>query len=158
DVQLASADDTDLAHLPADQGGVRRHAADRGQNAERRLHAAQIFRRRLFAYQNERGGGIGLLERLGLLRREYHLAGRRSGAGWNALGQELPATTGGLLGLHVEQRPQQLAEVAGGNESPRNGVFLGDQSFRYHIGGHAHRRESGPLGVACLEHVELVAL
>ena len=47
--ERARAADADLAHLPADDGGVRRHAAGRGEDPLRHEHAVDVVRQRLDA-------------------------------------------------------------------------------------------------------------
>src|SRR5207253_1231591 len=66
DLQSAAADDADLAHLPADERSMRRSAAERRENAVRRLHAADVFGRSLAAHQDDAALGIALAVSVGL--------------------------------------------------------------------------------------------
>ena len=103
----ARAADADLAHLPGDERRVRTHAAARGQNAFRRDHAAQIFRRSFDADEQNflalfRGGNraVGV---------EINFAGGRAGTGGQTGGD-------GLRFLHfgqIKDRREQLVELVG---------------------------------------------
>ena len=101
---------------------------------------------------------VGLLHRLGLLRREHDLTRGRTRSRRNALRQELAPLARLFFCVRVEQRLQQLTQVAGWDELRRNRLVRGDQAFLYHIVSHTHGGEASPLGVARLEHVQLVAL
>ena len=90
DAQRAGAGDAGLAHAARHDGGVRGHAAARGENAFRGVHAVDVFRARLDAHENDlaaRGG-----ERLGLFRIEDDLADGRAGRGRQAGGENVAAS------------------------------------------------------------------
>ena len=63
DLQGAAADDADLAHLPADQGGVAGGAAEGGEDAVGRLHAADVLRAGFAADQDDAAFGRACRER-----------------------------------------------------------------------------------------------
>ena len=52
--ELARAHHAAFAHAASDHGGVAGHAAARGKNPCRHLHAVNVFRRGLRAHQNDR--------------------------------------------------------------------------------------------------------
>ncbi len=112
DVQLAGADDANLAHLAAHQRGVRTDAAHGCENALRGLHAADVFGRGLLAHQDDLGGRVGLLDGLSLARVEADDARRSARPGGNALGEQLALGDGGLFGGRFEHRLQELIQVA----------------------------------------------
>ncbi len=102
--------------------------------------------------------GFACLMRLGLARREDDHARGGAGTGGDALGEQLAAPAGGLLGLGIEERLQELVQVAGRDEARRDGLFLRDQAFLDQVDRDANGGEPGPLGVSRLQHVQLVAL
>ena len=78
DMQRAGAANADLAHLARDERRVRADAAARGEDAFRREHAADIFRRRFLADEEHLALG-----RLGFrfVRVEINAARGRAGTG-----------------------------------------------------------------------------
>ena len=60
DVERATADNADLAHLPADECRVARRAAERREDALSRLHAADVLRAGFAAHKNHAAVGVAL--------------------------------------------------------------------------------------------------
>ncbi len=77
DTDGAAAGDAGLAHAARDHRGVRGHAAARGQNAFRRVHAVNVFGAGLDPHQNDLAA-IGLQFR-GLVGGEHDFAGGGAG-------------------------------------------------------------------------------
>ena len=73
DLQRAGADDRRLAHLPADDRGVRGHAAGRRQDALRDVHAVNVVRHGFLADENHLLALTRPLDRI--VGGEHHLAG-----------------------------------------------------------------------------------
>ena len=111
DVELAAADDADLAHLPRDQGRVAGHAALGGEDALGRVHAADVFGAREVAHQQHLLAALGPGHRVG--GAEDDAAGGRAGAGRQAAGQGLARLFRRLLVLGAEHRPQELVQLVG---------------------------------------------
>ena len=142
-----AADDRDLAHLAGDQRRVRRHAAERGQKADRRVHAANVLGGGLVATQNHDLAARG--PRFGVLGEEYDLAGGGSRTGRQPLGQDALFIGGLDDRRRVEHRPQQLVQRLGLDAA--DGLVLGDQFLFHHLDGDPHAGESRPLAVAALQ-------
>ena len=78
DLERLAAGDARLAHPARDDGGVRRHAAVRGEHALRLDHAVDVVGRRLPADEDHRLAGLAaLLRRVGV---EDDRAARRARA------------------------------------------------------------------------------
>ena len=95
--QRVAADDADLAHLTRDERRVAGHAAERGHEAERRVHAADVLGAGLVAAQDQVGLTLGG-QRLRLVGEEHDLARGGARTGRQALGQQAALLDGGLLG------------------------------------------------------------
>ena len=150
DLQRRRAADADLAHLPRDQRGVRRDAALRGENAFGRDHAAQIFRARFVADEQDlfallRGGGraIGV---------QINLAGSRAGPG----GKTARDCFRFLHFRDVEDRREKLVELIRRVAHDRG--FPVDELLLEHVHGELERGRGGPFAVARLEHEQLAVL
>src|SRR5262249_58209543 len=116
-LQGAAADNADLAHLPADQGGVGGGAAEGRQDAVGRLHAADVLRAGFAADQDDAAfrvavavgvrfavpGDMGL----GVVGEELDEARGSTGTGVNPLGDHL----GLPFRVRVKNRLQQLVQV-----------------------------------------------
>ena len=76
DAQRAGARNARLAHAAGDDRRVARHAAARGQDALRRMHAVDVFRARLDADEDHLPAER--LRLLGFMRGKDDLAGRRT--------------------------------------------------------------------------------
>ena len=150
DVERTAADHGGLAHLAADDGRVRRHAAGRGQDALRDRHAVDVVRHRLHADEQD------LLALLGPGHRV--VGGEDDGARGRARrgGQALGRDRHGLARLGVEDRVQQLVERLRLDLHDR--FLLREQPLFAHVDRDLHRGETSPLAVAGLEHVEGVLL
>ena len=140
------AADADLAHLPGDERGVRRHAAARGENAFGGDHAAEILGRRLDAHEQHL---------LALFRRGHRAigvqidpAGRRAGTGGQAGGDH--RRLGHLRG--IEHRRQELFELVGGIAHDRR--LPVDQLLLVHVHRELERGHRGALAVPRLQHVD----
>src|SRR5205807_5266455 len=160
DLEGAAADHADPAQLPAGEAGMRRGAAEGGQDTVGGLHAADVFRARLTADKDHAALGVAAAvrvllavpghPRLGVVGKELDDARGRAGAGIDPLGDDLRLA----LGIGIEDRLQQLVQVV--RRDARNGqrlLFL-DEPLVHHIDGDAHGSKAGPLAVACLQHPE----
>ena len=158
DVQLAAADDTGLAHLAADEGRVRAGAAEGGENALGDFHSAQVFGAGLAANENQLD--VVVLEPfgLGIGGVEADLARGGAGTGVDPLGQQAAGIDGGPLRFGIVDRLQQLVQVVGRNALGIEGFFFGDHPFVDQVDRDPHGGETGPLGVAGLQHPNLAAL
>ena len=85
DAQRAAAGDAALAHAARHDGGVRGHAAARGEDALRGVHAVDVLGRGLDADEDHLLAALGA--RLGLVGGEDDLARRRAGRRGQALGE-----------------------------------------------------------------------
>ena len=148
DAHVARARDAGLAHAARHHGGVAGHAAGRGQDAFRGVHAVDVLGAGLAAHQDHLLAGPRLL--LGLVGGEHDLARRGARRGRQALGDHL------ARGLGIERRMQELVER--GRHDARHGLLLVDQPFLHHVDGDLERGLGGALAVARLQHVELAAL
>ena len=146
DFERRCAADADFAHLPSDERRVRGHAATRRENAFRRDHAAEIFRRgldadkqHLLAFFRRDDRAIGV---------EINLA--RRGA---RTGRQAGRDDGDLGGFfRVEHRRQQLIELVG--RVAHDGRLPVDELLFAHVHRELERGHRRPLAVARLEHVE----
>ena len=81
-----------------------------------------------------------------------------AGTGVDPLGQQAAGIDGGPLRFGIVDRLQQLIEVVGRNALGIEGFFFGDHPFVDQVDGDPHGGETGPLGVAGLQHPHLAAL
>ena len=157
DVQLAGTDDADLAHLPADEGRVRARAAERRENALGGLHAAKVF---------------GLVSRRTRIRLTFGFAcfiasafrGVKTilpvaapGPALMPLASSLPALLAAFFASGSKIGCSSWFRSSAGMHLRRDGFFLGDQAFFDQVDRDAHGGEAGSLGVAGLQHPDLVA-
>ena len=151
-VQLAAAGDAAGAHAAGNNGRVRGHAAADGQDALRRRHALDVFRRGLQTNQND------LLARLG-----------RSCVASSAVKYDLPQAAPGEAARPMADRASRPSaprrQTAGAAGSPaasappcRTASSLGDHAFVDQVDGDLQRGGRGALAVTGLEHVELAVL
>ena len=149
-VQRAGADDGRLAHLAADNRGMRRHAAGGRQNALRDVHAMNVVGHGFLADENHLLALPRPFHRI--VRREDDLPRRRAGRRWQTLRKHrhLRPFSG------IEARRQQLRQRFGIDEQQR--LFRRDDLFVREIGGDHDGRISGALAAARLQHVELLVL
>src|SRR5207249_3661204 len=80
DLQSITADDANLAHLPADESSVTGSTAEGGQDAVGGLHAADVFGAG-FASDEDHALAVLLHPLLGLVREELDPAGPGAGTG-----------------------------------------------------------------------------
>ena len=150
DLQRRRAADADLAHLPGDERGVRRDAAFRGEDAFRGDHAAQIFRARFVAHEQNLfalllrcGGAIGV---------QIDPAGRGAGTSGETAGDRSCL----LHFRDVKDRREQLVELIGRVAHHRR--FPVDELLLEHVHGELERGGRGAFAVARLEHEQLAVL
>ena len=153
DVEVAGADDAGLAEAAGDDGGVRGHAAARGQDAGRGVHADDVLGRGLGAHQQHRSGGRHLGRLLGG-QRDPPGGGAR--AGGQAVGEQRAAGDRLLLRLGVELRGQELRELRGLDAAERLAAV--DQPLLHHLDGGAHGGRAGALARPRLQHEQLAVL
>ena len=91
DDERARTDDRRLAHLAADDGGVRGHAAGRGENALRHFHPVDVVGHGLLPHEQHLLALLRPLHRV--VRGEHHLARRRTRRRRQALGQRPAASS-----------------------------------------------------------------
>ena len=108
DLDGLAADDARLAPAAGDDGRVARLAAGAGEDALREVHAGHVLGAGLLADEQDRVVRVLLGVRDGRLGREDDLAGRRAGAGRDALRDRLD------LRLRVELRQQQVVQASPG--------------------------------------------
>ena len=148
DRQRRAADHRGLAHLTADHGRVRRHAAGRGEDALRHVHAVDVVGNRLHADEDHALALVRPGHRV--VGGEDHGAGRRTRRGGKTLRRHL-----GLRAfLRLEDRVQKLIERLGLDLEER--LLLGENPLFDEIDRDHDRREAGALAVSRLEHEELV--
>jgi len=148
DVEVAHAGDAALAHAAGDHRRVAGHAAERRQNALRRVHPANVLRAGFSANQNH---FLAVLSPgLGHLGGEDNLADRRARRSRQTLANDVP------FGLRVKLRMQQLVQLIGCNA--HHGVFLGNQTLVDHVHRDLHGRRRGPFAGTGLEDIELLLL
>ena len=148
--QLASADHGRLAHLAANDGGVRGHAAGGGENALRHPHAVNVIGRGFAADQDDRFALVRPRHRG--LGREHGLAAGRARRRRQAARDRLDA----LPFLLVEPWRQQLRQRFRVDE--QDGFLGRDQLLFRHVGGDHDGGVAGALAAARLQHVELLVL
>jgi hypothetical protein len=153
DVQRIATHDAHLAHLPADEGGMRRCAAERGEDAVGRLHAAQVFGRR-FAPHQDHALAVLVHVGLGIVGEELDLARGGPGAGVDPLGDHLRLP----LRRGIENRLEKLVQIIRRNPARAERLFLGDQAFLDHVHREADAGEAGALAVAGLQHPQFALL
>ena len=111
-MSISGADDADLAHLPAHQGGVRTGVRPRRSGCQSRLHTAQVFRRGFLAYQHQAAYWGWPASRASAFCGEQTILpvaapGPAPGCPWSTAFPPLLR-----FGFEIEQRLQQLAQVA----------------------------------------------
>jgi hypothetical protein len=139
-----------FAHLPRNQGRVRRHAAARGENPFSGDHAAQIFRRRFDAGEHDFFSVIHTRD--SLFRAEHDMAARRA----RSSSQTGPNFLRVLYCLAIKNWRQEMRERIGRNTTHR--VLFGYQFFADHLHGDTHRRMAGAFAVSGLQNVEAIIL
>ena len=148
DADRAAAGDARLAHAARHHGGVRGHAAARGQDALGGVHAVDVFGAGLDPHQNDLAA-VGLQLR-SLVGGEHDFAGGGARRGRQAGGDDI------ALGVGIDGRMQQLVERS--RIDPRHRVLPGDQAFIGEFDGDAQRRLGGALAAAGLQHPQLALL
>ena len=148
DADRAGARDAGLAHAARDDRGVRGHAAAGGENPFGRMHAVNVFGRRLDPHQDHFAAGA--LGGFRLLRGEDDLAARRPGRGRQARRENL------AFGFRIDGRMQQLIERGGIDAADR--LRARDEAFCGHVDGDAQRGFGGAFAAARLQHPQLAAL
>ena len=124
------------------------HAALRGQDALRGVHADDVLGRGLRPDQDHLLAALG--PRLGLLGREDDLAHRRARRSRQAARDHRRRLRS------VDRRMQQLVEGVGVDAQDR--LFARDQPLARHVDGDAHGGARRALAAARLQHPELAAL
>ncbi len=108
DIERLAADDAHLAHLPADQSGMARRSAERGQDAVSRLHATDILGAGLAANEDNSAIRIPfamLVDPLfGFIGVELNAPRGRAGTGVNALGEQLTLRDGLAFRVWIKDR------------------------------------------------------
>ena len=140
-----------LAHAAGDDGGVRCHAAARGENAGCDLHAGDVLRRGFAADEDdvlECSGGARLYSFLG---GEDDLTDGRAGRCRQAGGEDFD-----LLALLHQAGNQEVVDLVW--LDAHDGLFLGDEALLDHVDGDAHGGQAGALAIAGLQHVERAVL
>ena len=139
-----------FAHLPRNQGRVRRNAAARRENPFSRDHAAQIFRRRFDAGEHDLFSVIRTRD--SFFCAEHDMAARRarssSETGPNFL--RVPYC------LAIKNWREEMRERIGRDTAHR--VLFGYQFFADHVHGDTHRRMTGAFAVSGLQDVEAIFL
>ena len=148
DAERAGAGDAGLAHAARHHGGVRGHAAARGEDAFGGVHAVDVLGRGLDPHQDHLLA-VGL-ELRRLVGGEHDLAGGRAGRGRQAGRDHL------ALGVGIDGRVQQLVER--GRIDARHRLLPGDQLLVGKLDRDAQRRLGGALAVARLQHPQLALL
>ena len=151
DRAVAGAGHAALAHAAGDDGGVRGHAAARGENAGGDFHARDVLRRGFAADQDDDCVGAVGVELDGVLGGEDDLADSRAGRGRQAGGQDFD-----LLALFNQAGNQEVVELV--RLDAEDGFFLRDEALADHVDGDADGGQAGALAVAGLQHVELAIL
>ena len=142
DPQRAGAGDARLAHAARHHGGVRGHAAARGEDPFGRVHAVDVLGAGLDPHQDD---ALALrLERLGVVGREHDLARGRAGRGRKPGGDHL------ALGVGIDGRVQQLVER--GRVDAGHRFLAADQAFIRQLDRDLERRLGGALAGAGLQH------
>ena len=150
DLERAGADDRRLAHLAADHGGVRGHAAGRGEDALRDEHAVDVVGHRLAPDEDHLLALLGPLDRV--VGREHDLAAGRARRRRQPLGRGRD-----LLPLvRIEPGRQQLVERLGIDEQHR--LLRRDQLLGDQVGGDDDRGVAGALAAARLQHEQPLVL
>ena len=148
DAQRPGAAHARPAHAPGDHGSVAGHAAARGEDAGRRVHAVDVLGAGLDAHQDHLPA-LGF-HRLGLVGVEHDLARGRARRGRQAGRERVP------LGRRVDGRVQQLVERAG--IDAQHGLLGRDQPFGDEIDGNLEGGLGGALAGPRLQHPELAFL
>ena len=148
DAQRAGAADAGLAHAARHDRGVAGHAAARGQDAVRGMHAVDVLRAGLDAHQDHLPAER--LQLLGLLRGEDDLAGRGARRGGQAAAITSRSAFGSMVGCSSWSSERR---VDAGDR-----LLARDQPLGRHVDGDLQRRLGGALAGARLQHPELAAL
>ncbi len=149
DEDVVAAGHAGLAHAAGDDGRVAGHAAAGGEDALGDVHAADVLGAGLDADEDDLLALLG--PGLGVLGGEDDLADGGAGAGRQTLADDL----GGLLGLGLEVRVEELVELVGSTRvtavlwSIRPSLTMSTAISDGGLGG--------ALAVAGLQHVELAA-
>ncbi len=147
DLEIAGADHRRLAHLPADDGGVRGHAARGGENPLRDEHPVDVVGHGLAPDENHLLALVAPLD--GLVGREDNLT---AGRAWRRR-QTLRGDRNLLPLVGIEAWRKQLIEGVGIDEQDR--FLRRDELFSHEIGRDDDSRITGPLAAAGLQHEEL---
>ena len=148
DDEVLRADDRALAHAAGDDGRVRGLAAARGEDAGGGDHAGQVLGGGLATHEDHRAA-LGLLG-LGARVVEGDGPDGRTRGGAHAGGDE------GALGLAVELREEQLAQLLAGD--PLEGLVHRDERLVDELGRDAEGGTGGALADAGLQHPQPAAL
>ena len=150
DLQRRRAADANLAHLARDERGVRRDAAFRREDSFRRDHAAQIFRARFIAHEQDL---FALFRRSGgAVRVQINLPARSAGTGGKAARDCLRF----LRFRDVKDRGEELVQLI--RRIAHHGCLPVDELLLEHIHGELERGGRGPFAVARLQHEKLAVL
>ena len=142
DVDLAGAGHAGTPHAARHHGGVAGHAAARGDDAARRVHAVDVLWAGLLAHQDHGVAGLG--HTLGLVGVEHHLAGRGARRGRQARRDH------GARRVGIKRRVQQLVQRR--RLDAADGLLLRDHALAGEVHGDLQRRLGGALAVAGLQH------
>src|SRR6185503_1203683 len=146
DLDRGRAADADFSHLPRHQCRVRRDTPSRRQDPFGGNHAAEIFRRRLYAHEQH---GLAFLRGSdGSLGVQINLSGGGARPGGQPGCDRFRLVDFG----RVEYRGKELFELVGGITHDRR--LPVDQLLLLHVHGELERRHSSALAVARLQHVD----
>ena len=148
DLQGAAPGDAATSHASRDDGGVRGHAAAGGEDALRRLHAVDVLRRRLDAYEDDFVAQVHCLH--SVVGAEHDPADRRT----RRCGQALRDDIAG--GRRVEGGMQQLIQLVG--LDAQDGFVLAENALAHEVDGDLDHRLGRALAVARLQEPELLLL
>ena len=156
DVEGRATADARLAHLPGDESRVGGRTAESRQDSLGDLHAAQVFGRRFATDEDQLHVVVGVPLLLGIGGMEDDLARRRPRTGVDPLREQTIIFLSLLFRSGIEDRLQQLIQVVRWNPPLLfDGGLRIDQSFVHQVDGDPHGGETGPLGVAGLQHPDV---
>ncbi len=152
DIKFFATDDAALAPASRYNCRMARLAASSGQNALRRMHATDIFRACLFAYQYDFLAlrvpfvGSGCIE--------HDSTGRRTRDGVDALYEEAVLEDRGIrLIYHWVENTFDIRRL-----NAHDSLFFSNQLFLYHVDRNSERSDWASLAGPALQHVEFTFL
>ncbi len=151
DLERPASRDADLPHLACDQRGVRRHAAAGGENSLGSIHPLDVFGRGFHPDENNLISSPLPFFRFGC--REDRLPCGGPWTGIEALREEAALLERPLLFFAVEDRAQELVQLF--RFHPGDRLSRLNKLFADHFDCNPKRRDSRPLAVPRLQHVEL---